>query len=50
MSGQRPEAAARVTTQGARACLDVHSMIRQVRTFSVGKMRVSVADRAHLSL
>ncbi|MFD4354824.1 hypothetical protein ACFWPK_23150 [Nocardia sp. NPDC058519] len=50
MSGQRPEAAARVTTQGARACLDEPSMIGEVSTISVGKMRVSVADRAHLIL
>lgn len=50
MIGQRPEAAACVTTQGARACLDVHSMIRQVKTNSAGMMRVSVADRAHLIL
>ncbi|MFD8103743.1 hypothetical protein ACFV24_29805 [Nocardia fluminea] len=39
MSGQRSEAAARVTT---------HSTIRQVSIVSVGKLRVSVADRAHL--
>ncbi|MEU4319101.1 hypothetical protein AB0F85_15905 [Nocardia fluminea] len=48
MSGQRPEAAARVTTQGARGCLDVHGMIRQVSIVSVGKLHVSAADRAHL--
>jgi hypothetical protein len=47
MSGQRPEAVARVTTRGA-PCPAVHSMIRQVSIVSVGKLRVSVADRAHL--
>ncbi|MFD6397828.1 hypothetical protein [Nocardia sp. NPDC060249] len=47
MSGQRRDAAGRVTT---RICLDVHGMIRQLSTVSVGKLRVSVADRAHLIL
>lgn len=50
MSGQRPETVPRVTTRGARACLDAHRMIRQVSIVSVGKLRVSVADRAHLIL
>ncbi|WP_446224448.1 hypothetical protein ACTWPB_04520 [Nocardia sp. IBHARD005] len=50
MSGQRQQAPARVTTLGARACLAVPSMIGEVSTISVGKMRVSVADRAHLIL
>ncbi|PKV77780.1 hypothetical protein ATK86_2133 [Nocardia fluminea] len=48
MSGQRPEAVARVTTRGAPCPPAVHSMIRQVSIVSVGKLRVSVADRAHL--
>ncbi len=50
MIGQRPEAAARVTTQGARACRDVHSMIGQVSIVYSGEMRGSVIDRAHLVL
>ncbi len=50
MSGQRPEAAARVTTQGARACPVGYSMIGQVEAVSADTLRVSSADRAHLSL
>lgn len=50
MNGLHAQPPARVTTRGALAFRGMGVGIRQVSGISPGKMRVSGADRAHLSL